>query len=112
MSQGFPTLDTLDAARVCDTRPLAAAAIAAHRPEASAQGVDLDLEATRGTAARLDPDVLRDTLTDLLGHALRDCRPGDRVAVRLARDPGGLSIEVRGRVGGAVASLRYPRNKV
>jgi two-component system sensor histidine kinase BaeS len=70
-----------------DLAELVSDAVRAARPTLDAAGLDVSLDLAGGVTVDGDPDRLHQAVGNLLGNAARYCRPGDRVAVRVAVDP-------------------------
>jgi signal transduction histidine kinase len=75
------------------------------RPLAEARGLKLSVEDLRSPAqanggdgaclVQIDPDKLREIVTNLLHNAIQYNRPGGSIDLRVARAKGALEVEVR-----------------
>jgi heavy metal sensor kinase len=104
------TLARLDAGvdrlrpQAVDAAALARQCAAVIRPLAEARGLQLTIEDSQpappvsgngGCLVQIDPDKLREVLTNLLHNAIQYNRPGGMVGLRVARENGSLEVEVR-----------------
>jgi heavy metal sensor kinase len=85
--------DTLRA-RDLDAAELAEQCAALIRPLADAQGLTLNVHATRPVHAQADPDKLREVIMSLLHNAIQYNRPQGSVDLRVGRQNGLLCVEV------------------
>jgi two-component system, OmpR family, sensor histidine kinase BaeS len=65
-----------------DLSAAAAGALAAHRAQLVASGLQIRTDLQPGLAVHADPDRLHQALGNLLANAARHCRPGDTVTVQ------------------------------
>jgi len=66
-----------------DLAEVARVALAAQRPQLDAAGLRVDTDLADPVPARADPDRIHQAIANLLANAVRYCRPGDRVTVRV-----------------------------
>ncbi|HEY7422913.1 MAG TPA: ATP-binding protein, partial [Gemmataceae bacterium] len=88
-----------------DAASLARQCAAVVRPLAEARGLKLSVEDLRSPAqanggdgaclVQIDPDKLREIVTNLLHNAIQYNRPGGSIDLRVARAKGALEVEVR-----------------
>lgn len=66
-----------------DLAEVARAALAAQRPHLDSAGLRVDTDLADPVPVRADPDRIHQAIANLLANAVRYCRPGDRVTVRV-----------------------------
>jgi two-component system phosphate regulon sensor histidine kinase PhoR len=94
--------------RVVELEPAARDAWAAFAERAAAQGVAFEVDVAHDArSAQVDPDALRQILTNLLDNALRHTPAGGRITVR-ARGGAALTLTVTDS-GSGIASEHLPR---
>lgn len=99
--QGMLELSRLEITSGADLRPIdlllvAEAAIAEVILEAEARGILVSLESDTPLPRILgDPDRLKQVFLNLLDNAVKYCRPGDKIEVRLQKQPAGVSSMIQ-----------------
>jgi two-component system sensor histidine kinase BaeS len=66
-----------------DLGGIARGALAAGRPQLDAAGLRVEADLATAAPVRADPDRIHQALVNVFANAVRYCRPGDRVAVRV-----------------------------
>jgi signal transduction histidine kinase len=77
-----------------DLTEIARAALAAQRPQLDAAGLRVDADLATPVLVRVDPDRIHQAVANLLANAVRYCRTGDRVTVRVRPEAGSGVLEI------------------